>query len=228
MKKLLVISLLFATSHLAAAANTEEKALLNSINNVPEKVIQLAGKEMIDETLKFVRNEAEKRGMLLNSSVYDLYLEFEQKGLRKFIADHQDAVAKADEMLHKVVKESEAWFCVAEELNEENSSQETRLSAWSREFFHFSKELIDLAKEEGNFPADFVMSASPKERILLNNGKFLSADQIFILRAATLVILGGFTNRYTFMLEADFDYFVSEEFKAQFRKILADLMVQQS
>ncbi|MBY0353566.1 hypothetical protein K2W90_04350 [Candidatus Babeliales bacterium] len=220
MKKFFIISLLFVNSQLAGAA---EKALLDSINNLPEKIIQFASKEMIHEPLLSVRKYAAENNIELSGSVYNLYLEFEQKGLRQFIADHQDIVAKADEMLHKVVKKSEVWFDCADELNEKNSVQETRLSAWSTERLYFAKELIDLARVEGNFPADFVISASPKERILLNNGKFLNAHQTFILTAATLAIPGGFANRYTFMLEDDFNYFISEEFRPQFQETIKEI-----
>ncbi|MBY0353567.1 hypothetical protein K2W90_04355 [Candidatus Babeliales bacterium] len=228
MKKLFMISLLFATSQLNAAAEVAETVKIDNIANTPDRVLQVAGKEMIAETLAFVRAQAAEKGIELGGSVYELYLKLEAMGLRQYITENPNIVNEADSILHEVIEKTDVWFNMASILNEENSTQDTRLKAWSREFFEFSKELIAQAKERGNFPADFVVSASPKERILLNNGKKLNESQEFILAASTLVILGGFAYRYDFMLEDDFNYFVSEEFKPQFRKILANLMVQQS
>ncbi|MBX9831163.1 hypothetical protein K2X40_04365 [Candidatus Babeliales bacterium] len=213
MKKLLMISLLFASSQLSAAAGE----LLNSVNELPDEIIAF-GTKFIQEGLQCARKQAHQKGIKLSGSAYKLYTEISQSSLKQFIINHPEMAAKANALQNAFTQDGleKIKQCRKNtaELNEENSDQQARLKAWAREYFWLEATLGYATKDE--FPEKFFIAPWPTQNILNNNGIVLTDEQYLVFGSVILASFAGFAYRYAHMTEEDFKSFIGQGLRERF------------
>jgi hypothetical protein len=180
--------LLLASASLYAA----ESALILS-----DEVIAF-GDQIVASTIKKVQEDATEP---LTGSVYESYLYLHEAGFKNVLLKDVASVVKAsgyltalsdNESEYEVVRHAIAAFEGASVVSK-STEQENFVTAWAREL-KLSFEALKVVAEK-DLPEDFSRHPISAQLILLNNGKFFSADCMAAFKGGLLASLAGYEKR---------------------------------
>lgn len=135
----------------------------------------------------------------LHGTVPDLYTELTTHGYRTFLANNPEIEQEALRLLDRFANSADeiAEIQAAAAAWNKAISDPQNINGWLHELRLFSLALMKVASD--NVDATLVIHPQTKERIYLNNGKFVSAEERIKMGSYMVVTIARHSQRYMAM-----------------------------
>lgn len=171
--------------------------------------------------------EAQAETDKLHGTIPDLYTELTTHGYRTFLTNNPEIESETLRLLNRfenasteadeIQTASEAW--------NEALKDPKNIDAWSKEFKLFSLALMKVASD--SVDSTLVVHPLTKERILLNNGKSVSAEDRTKMGSYMAVIVARHSQRYNAMGHDAFVAFTNNGAPSAYSTVVASLPIPQ-